>query len=301
MKPERIFFVFLDGVGLGNDNPEVNPLSNGHFPTLKHLGGEHNWIADRPDIHSDFLTFRAIDANLDIEGLPQSGTGQATLFTGVNCAEIAERHWGPYPHTTSFPIIRDLNIFSRLQRIGKSGIFVNAYPDRFFTYAEARSRWTVTTRCCVEAGLEIYRERDALNGRALTAEITGKAWRDQLGIAVPLYAPEDAAQVLLSHDADLILFEYYLTDKAGHAQNMQRASDVLSDVNGFLQGLTKHMDLERDLLIVTSDHGNLEDLSVKSHTTNRVPFVAYGTGASVFADVQALTDVVPGIVDVLTR
>lgn len=299
MKPERIFFVFLDGVGLGSDDPTINPLANGYFPALKHLGGAHSWIADRPDIQSDVLTFKAIDANLGIEGLPQSGTGQATLFTGVNCAEIAERHWGPYPHTSSFPVIRDLNIFSRLQQLGKSAVFVNAYPDRFFSYAQARSRWTVTTRCCVEAGLEIYREQDALNGHALTAEITGKAWREHLGIDVPLYAPENAAQVLVNHDRDLILFEYYLTDKAGHAQDMQRASDVLSDVNGFLQGLTQRMNLERDLLIVTSDHGNVEDLSVKSHTTNRVPFVAYGAGAPVFADVQALTDVVPGIVDVL--
>lgn len=301
MKPERIFFIFLDGVGLGSDNPEVNPLANGRFPTIKHLGGDSRWIADREDIHTDILTFRAIDANLGLEGLPQSGTGQASLFTGVNCVEIADRHWGPYPHTTSLPVIRDLNIFTRLQNIGKEGIFANAYPDRFFTYAEARSRWTVTTRCCVEAGLEIFRENDAISGRALTAEITGQTWREQLGINVPIYAPENAAQVLLNHDADLILFEYYLTDKAGHARDMQRATEVLSDVNGFLQGLTTGMDPERDLLIVTSDHGNIEDLTVKSHTTGRVPFVAYGAGSQAFSAVQTLTDVVPGIVDVLKK
>jgi len=50
-----------------------------------------------------------------VEGLPQSGTGQATLFTGVNCAERVGRHFGPYPHSTTHEILRDHNLFRRVE------------------------------------------------------------------------------------------------------------------------------------------------------------------------------------------
>jgi len=54
------------------------------------------------------------------------------------------------------------------------------------------------------------------------------------------------------------------------------------------------------LFILTSDHGNIEDMSVHSHTTNPVPLVAFGPEADAFkAGVNSLTDVTPRIMRTL--
>ena len=43
------------------------------------------------------------------------------------------------------------------------------------------------------------------------------------------------------------------------------------------------MDLDRTALIVTSDHGNVEDLRTKSHTWNPVPTLLFGERAEALA------------------
>lgn len=299
--PPTITFVFLDGVGLGPSGP-ANPFSTLDLPVFARLGGGKAWTAGTASVRSPRHVFHGIDANLGVEGLPQSGTGQATLFTGVNCAQRAGRHFGPYPHSTSKPVIAAQNLFTRLRGTGQAGAFANAYPDRFFQFAEQRNRWTVTTLCCVEAGIPLRREADVRAGQALTAELTGLAWHERLGLDIPLLTEREAGQRLarLSGTADLTLFEYYLTDKAGHSQDADRGAAVLHALDAFFGGLLGAFG-EGDLLVVTSDHGNLEDLSTKSHTRHPVPFVAFGHRAEALADVAALTDVTPALVRLLAE
>jgi hypothetical protein len=95
----RILFVFLDGVGLGPADEEINPLVAAELPAFRRLAGGHPWSAATPTLVRDRHVFRPIDATLGMPGLPQSGTGQASLFTGVNGARLAGRHYGPYPHS----------------------------------------------------------------------------------------------------------------------------------------------------------------------------------------------------------
>jgi bisphosphoglycerate-independent phosphoglycerate mutase (AlkP superfamily) len=59
------------------------------------------------------------------------------------------------------------------------------------------------------------------------------------------------------------------------------------------------LDPARTLLVVCSDHGNLEDLSVKTHTRNAVPLVANGAGAGMLAGARSIQDVTPGLVRLL--
>ena len=294
-RPAHVTLVFLDGVGLGADTAD-NPFAHLVLPHFERLAGRQRWTADATPIAEATHLFRPIDATLGMEGLPQSGTGQATLFTGINCAERAGRHFGPYPHSTSKPVIAEHNLFVRLRDAGRAGAFANAYPDRFFRFAEERNRWTVTTLCCIEAGIPLRREADLRAGDALTAEITAAAWRERLGLDVPVITEDEAGRRLarLSHSADLTLFEYYLTDKAGHSQDADRAATVLRTLDAFFGGLLDALG-EDDLLVVTSDHGNLEDLGLKTHTRNPVPLVALGAGADGLAEVQSLTDVTPAL------
>lgn len=302
MPPEtrpHVLFVFLDGVGLGPGDTD-NPFADLDLPLFEQLAGGQRWTEDATPFARPGHVFRPIDAALGVEGLPQSGTGQATLFTGVNCAVRAGRHFGPFPHSTSKPVIAEQNVFVQLREAGRTGTFANAYPDRFFQMAERRGRWTVTTLCCVEAGVPLRREVDVHAGRALTAELTGVAWQTHLGLDIPVISESEAGLRLahLDRDADLVLFEYFLTDKAGHSQDPARAAAVLHALDAFFGGLVNALG-DDDLLVVTSDHGNIEDLGTKSHTRNPVPLVAFGRGAEALADAASLVDVAPALVDLL--
>ncbi len=302
--PSPLLFVFLDGVGLGPDDPVRNPLAGLSLPAFERLAGGACWTQAAAPVHRPGHVFRALDATLGIEGLPQSGTGQATLFTGVNCAEVAGRHFGPFPHSRTRPILAAQNIFRQIQALGlpfeEPALFANAYPDRFFSYVEKTDRWTVTTRCCLDAGLRIRTHADLLAGDALPADLTAEGWPQRDPALVPISEDEAGRRLVrLGRRHALALFEYFLTDKAGHSRSFERAAKALHALDRFFAGLLATFDPAQGLLLVTSDHGNLEDLSTKSHTRNPVPLAAYGRGAAHFAPVEDLTGVTPAILRAL--
>ncbi len=291
----HITFVFVDGIGLGPEG-EFNPFSTLALPALEALGGGQQWTVEARFFATPRHVFRPLDAALGVDGLPQSGTGQTTLFTGVNAAEIAGRHYGPYPHSATHALLETDSLFARLPRAARA--FANAYPDRFFSYSEQTNRWSTTTRMCRGAGVRLRTEADLHAGQAIAADLTGQGWRDGLGLDVPPVLPAQAGARLhaLAQAHSVTLFEYYLTDKAGHGRGTRTAASVLHDLDAFLGGYLKAFDSARDLLILTSDHGNLENLAVKSHTLNPVPLVAYGHRADAFARATSLLDVTPTIV-----
>ncbi|MFW5972645.1 MAG: peptidase [Bacteroidota bacterium] len=294
--------IFLDGVGLGSPSP-VNPLSTQDLPSLRRLGKGASWTADLEEQSTRRHVIRRIDATLGVEGLPQSGTGQASLFTGVNCAAIAARHYGPFPHSTSRPVIAAQNVYMRLQAAGVSTrdlCFANAYPDRFFSYIRATNRWTVTTLCCHTAGVPLLERDDLAAGRAVAANLTGEGWPGDPAIPRTNEKAAASALVSLALANRFTLFEYYLTDKAGHGRPGAPPDVILDSLDRFLQAVMTSLP-DDIVLLVTSDHGNLEDVSTRGHTRNEVPFVAYGPSADAFAGVRSLLDVTPTIVTYLTE
>ncbi len=303
--PLHILFIFIDGVGLGKAEPASNPFASLDLPAFQRLGANQRWTSAVQFHKNKQHVFSSIDACLDIDGLPQSGTGQATLFTGVNCSKIAGRHFGPYPHSTSKPIIAEHNIFTQLHHHFPSHptlcAFANAYPPPFFNHARARNRWTVTTLSCMEAGLAVRTEQELMAGEAITADLTGAGWREKLAMPIDLIHEAEAAKrlVKLSETHPFTLFEYYLTDKAGHSRDISVAAGVLQSLDRFFAGLVDNLDLSKTLLLITSDHGNLEDLSTKSHTLNPVPLVVMGKGAHIFAEINSITEITPKIVETL--
>ncbi|GMQ82381.1 MAG: alkaline phosphatase family protein [Rhodothermia bacterium] len=241
--------------------------------------------------------FRPIDAGLGIPGLPQSGTGQASLFTGVNCVEPAGRHFGPFPHSTSLSLIARYNVFSRVKSLGLDVAFANAYPPIFFEHAQRRNRWSVTTRSCLDSDTRIRTLDELNNGQALAADITGQRLIDHLGLQVQICSEAEAAVNLadLTSKNAFTAFEYFHTDKAGHSRSRKEADKCLLSLSSFLMSLIEET-LSRGLtLILTSDHGNLENLAIKTHTENPVPFAAIGEQATAFEEVRSLVDVVPGV------
>ena len=100
---------------------------------------------------------------------------------------------------------------------------------------------------------------------------------------------------------DFTMFEHFLTDFAGHAQDWDEARRLLKLLDALVGAVLEHVDLDRTTVMVISDHGNLEDMSVKTHTRNPVPGLFIGKGRHELADaIRSLTDVTPVLVEHLT-
>ncbi|NND72891.1 MAG: peptidase [Rhodothermales bacterium] len=297
----HVVFIFIDGLGLGSDDKDVNPLARFDLPGFESLAGGQPMTGSANSVSTPELVFSQIDANLGVDGLPQSGTGQASIFTGTNCAKEAGRHYGPYPHSTSAEAIEKRNIFTRLVESGTATInqlaFANTYPARFFRYVDRTNRWTVTTRCCMSAGVHIRSTEDLATGNGVAADVTGEGLRSIDDNVTPISETEAGDNLLrLASAHRFTLFEFFHTDKAGHAMSFDRAHKRLTALDRFLAHLQTHLDIDEALLLLTSDHGNIEDLTVKTHTRNPVPFVALGSGAEHFSDVAAIDEIVDRIV-----
>ncbi len=295
MSNPSIYFLFIDGIGLAPKNGS-NPFSELELPGFTALAESPSWTSDLlVQSTTPSLLIRGIDANLGIDGLPQSGTGQSTIFSGVNCAQLAGRHYGPYPHSTSRDVLLEKNIFRRVGP-GRS-VFANAYPERFFRYAERRDRWPTTTRCCLDSGIKIRTISDLEEGNALAADITGAGLAAVSKANVTTISESAAAKRVRSMCSSnaLVVSEYFHTDKAGHAQDPIAATSCLRSLDRFISCLLDELDWSQTTMVLTSDHGNMEDLSVKTHTRNPVPLVVRGPSAHYFSEVSDLSQLADAV------
>jgi hypothetical protein len=297
----HILFFFVDGVGLGPASAS-NPFARTSTPALRRLAGGQPWCRPFTTHRGEETLVRPLDATLEVDGLPQSGTGQASLLTGVNCATMVGRHFGPYPHSTTHATLDRANLFRRVRALGAPGLpvtFANAFPPQYFE--ASRRRATVTTYCCDAAGVEL-RDLSALRDRrALAADLTGASWREHLGLEVPDRSLSEAAEVLLStaRRHRFTLFEYFLTDKVGHGRIDTPPGTIVDALDRVVGTLLERLDPDRDTLLLTSDHGNLEDDTHTQHTRNPVPLLVRGWAAPYFERATDLTDVAPAVVAAL--
>lgn len=132
-----VIFIFIDGVGLGEAGSK-NPFSENRYESFEILTDGFFNTDSKPVIEKDRL-FKPIDANLGVEGLPQSGTGQTTLFTGRNAAREIGKHFGPFPHSGIKPFLKRESIFHAVKEAEKKPYFMNAYPPSFLNTPKAKS------------------------------------------------------------------------------------------------------------------------------------------------------------------
>ncbi len=294
-----VLMIFWDGVGYGREDASVNPFFAGSFPAFSRLlNGTVPSLRTRR-IFSPRASVTPVNTTLGVAGLPQSGTGQAAIFTGVNAPKMVGKHFGPYPYSTLVPVIKAQNIFVRLQALRRSSVFVNAFPDRYFEYINSpRGRIPVVALSYIAAGRKLNTVEDIAAGRALSADFTNEGI-NTFGYRLPVLGTVEAGKRFyeIGRSNDFALFEYFFSDKAGHSQKMKSAVDVLTRMDGFLSGILDSFNDQKDILMFVSDHGNIEDLSTKSHTRNPVPLIVVGAGRKFFSDrIKKLTDVTPAIV-----
>jgi hypothetical protein len=299
----RVLLIFFDGWGLGANDAATNPLITAPMPTWRALFDGAMPTNDNGHFISARATLVPTDATLGVPGLPQSATGQTTIFTGVNAPRAIGEHLGPYPNPALREILARENIFTRLIAAQQSVAFANAYPPFFFDrLARNKARRSATAHAVGAAGVR-YRDIDDLReGRAVSAFVTNQLWREH-GADVPRITARDAGHNLarLAHDHAFTVFEYFLTDSAGHKGKPEFTARVLAEVDELLRGVLEEFNSADSLIITTSDHGNLEDMSAKGHTLNPVPTVLIGARRDQIAPrLHALTDIAPAIEDVLS-
>lgn len=293
-----VIFVFLDGLGLGPAN-DTNPLWLAPMPNLRRLLGGPlvaGLKVDRPG-----LLFKGIDALMGVPGLPHSATGQTALFTGVNAAQLLGRHQGAYPTGPLVEIINEHNILKRATERGYRATFANAYTPQYFQLVKERKRrHSATTLSVLAAGLPFRTLADLKRGEAVYWDITNFYLAEYLHVPVPIIEPETAGQRLarLGRSHDLVLYESFLPDAVGHQKEPEMVLEILDMLDRFFAGLLDEVG-PTATVVMSSDHGNLEEIGARLHTTNPVPLLVAGPGAESFRQAQAITDVAGGIMRVL--
>jgi 2,3-bisphosphoglycerate-independent phosphoglycerate mutase len=309
----KILFLFLDGVGLGADDPERNPFALASMPHLsKLLEGRRMVIEALPDgmpaprLETGRATLLPLDATLGVPGLPQSASGQATLLTGANVPAAIGYHYGPKPNPEIASLLVNGNLFSRVKKAGLRASLLNAYPPGYFSAIESGRRlFSAIPLAVTSAGITLKTMDDLLAGEALSADFTGEGWRERLGfLEFPVLPPLQAGGHLatLSQAVDFAFFEYWLSDYVGHSQDLIAARSLLETFDQVLGGLLAAWNDQEGLVLITSDHGNLEDLSTRRHTPNPVPALVIGAQAhrqSFTAALRDLTDIAPAILQAL--
>jgi 2,3-bisphosphoglycerate-independent phosphoglycerate mutase len=290
----HLLFIFLDGVGLGANDPEINPFARVSMPRLEALLGGQKLLAGVAPFVGERLTLLALDAGLGVEGLPQSATGQAVLLTGTNVPEAIGEHYGPKPNPAVAEHIRQGTLFSRFVAAGTSAALLNAYPPRYFDGVDSGKRlYSSIPLAVTSAGIPLFTKDDLFAGRALSADFTGEGWAGMLGFPdAPVYEPQAAGRKLaaLAQSYDFAFFEYWASDYAGHKQDMPWAVRQLNVLDEVLRGLTDAWDDSSGLILFTSDHGNMEDLSTRRHTNASVPGILIGSAEQRAAFASGLND-----------
>ena len=275
----KLILLFIDGVGLGAASAE-NPFFALSTPGLDSILEGQRFTATTAGYSGSKATLLGLDATLGIPGLPQSATGQATIFTGVNAAAYLGSHLNGLPNFKLRGLLALRGLFRRFQQIGYRVCFVNAYRPQFFELLAKGlpgEYYSCSTLVSYYGGLNFFSLADLQSGKAVYMDITNSLLIKQ-DYDLPQITPEKGALRLsaMSGDYDFCLFEYFLSDLAGHQGESEQVRLVIETLDRFIGTLARQVDPGDTFLMVCSDHGNLEDSSVNDHTCNKVPLLMIG-------------------------
>ena len=311
----KLIFIFFDGVGIG-EKLQSNPF---YVAKTEYLPFFKNGVLPDP-MHTPV---KAVDAQLGIEGIPMSATGQTTLFTGVNVPAMLNEHRESYPNKLMRKIIKEKNLFSLLRKNNVTPRFINVFPSTAHLFSpehidigddgefylsplfreQHKYPISVTTCMMVANNMIPFGIADILKEQALFHDFSNQSL-DGKEQNPPRFTPEKAAEILykVSRNYDLLLYEYFLTDFCGHGFNFSECIELVMQINRLVKRLVSLLDKENDTLLITSDHGNLEDCTTQLHTNNPVPLLTWGYGSAGLRDkIDSLVDICSVIVDFFNR
>jgi hypothetical protein len=292
-----VHLFFMDGVGLGGPDPAVNPFVTANLPHLTGLFGE-GWYLNKPNgrITTPRATLVPTDATLGVPGRPQSATGQATILTGRNVPGLIGAHYGPKPTPEIAAIIREGTLFQEVVAAGGRAALLTPYPARYFdAIASGRRLLSAVPLAATSAGLSLMTADALRRGEAISPDFTGQGWRDHLGYDdMPIFTLAEAGRQIatIAPAYQFSFFEHWPSDQVGHRGTLAEAATHLETLDTVLGALIRAWDDQAGLLIITSDHGNIEEKDQRQHTTNLVPTILAGPDhAALAGQITDLADI----------
>jgi 2,3-bisphosphoglycerate-independent phosphoglycerate mutase len=288
MTHDKLLFLFLDGFGLAPASDQ-NPMAV--FNVLGTILGQP--LTSEAAITSSTMVVKGIDATLGVPGIPQSATGQTALFTGVNAAKVCGGHIPAFPPPALQSIIKRESLFKKAVDGGLTATFANCYRDQYFELVGAGKRkHSVTTLSVMAADLSLRTIADYHAERAIFCDITGE--HNVFPSAQPLFpiTPVEAGKRIcgLCRRFDLVVFETFLPDVIGHKKDWEKAKRFCAVLNGFIETILQGSD-SQTTIVMTSDHGNFEDLATGSHTKNPAALCVFGPGSRYFNAVSSIDQI----------
>ncbi|MGV3621069.1 MAG: metalloenzyme [Archangium sp.] len=294
----RVAILFTDGVGVGERDASTNPLARAEYLLSQFSDGTGSALPAGGTRHD-------VDTTFGVPGRPQSASNQTAIFTGRPAPRIIGRHVLGYPNAALKELLNAHSIVRELRALGRTATFANSYPVAYLDALGLKRRGgaddgvvipprfvkkmkpSASTLAMAAADVELRTLDDARNEQGLTHDIDGST-ANRRRLSVPQRAPERAAEIFWSLSADFTLFEHYLADEAGHAQDEAAATQAISTFDAFAREVIAQRPPDAHVLIC-SDHGNVEDLSTRSHTLNRVAVLSFGPGT--LPPMQTVADV----------
>ncbi len=298
MSKKKLLLFFIDGIGLGPDNAEVNPIRD-LFSGV--MAGTRLVEQDSVQFFNGGVLIPT-DAVLGVPGLPQSATGQTSIFTGINAQKLLGHHLSAYPNERLKSIIEQKSLMRSLKNLGVKVTAANLYSREFFDDRKKspRNRFPVSTLTIQSSGAGFRFWPDYQSSMAVFADITNERLKKR-GYDIPLIEPEEAAANMLNIllEYDFVFFEYFMTDLHGHKRNRRELSKCVDILNRFTGNLREGVDRATTAILILSDHGNAEDMTTGDHTLNRVPTLFLGADPGdqqLFAQsIRDLTDIHPTV------
>lgn len=295
--PSKVALLFIDGVGVGARDGSINPLTASEFLVSQFSDGSGTALprgGQRVDV----------DTTFGVPGRPQSASNQTAIFTGLPAPRLIGGHVLGYPNRALAEILSESSIVKRLHARQRTATFANGYPVGYLDALglkrregtagafempakyKRRLKPSATTLTFGAAGVPLRTFDDVNAGAGLTHDIDGARAQGRFDIAQR--TPEEAAAIFWALSEDFTLFEHHLADEAGHEQDRAAALEALSTFDRFAREIVRLMPDDAQVLIC-SDHGNVEDLSTRSHTLNPVAVLSFG--AEPTAQLESVADV----------
>ena len=219
------------------------------------------------------------------------------MFTGVNCPAAMGKHCEGFPGPALRQIIEENNLFLQLKKRGKKVKFADAYLIESADELVPRRFKSVTTVMALTTPEVVTTVDDLMEDRAVMQDLTRETIQDRYP-DVPVIPPQRAAEHLfaLASENDFTLYEFFQTDVSGHSMDYARACAVLRTYDKFLETLVRFTEAAGITLVITADHGNIENISERGHTFNPVPFIVVGPREKAIREkVESLQDVTPAL------
>ncbi len=300
MTKKHALIFFIDGVGMGSADPEVNPFVTADLPVLTALFGDGWYLADGGRRTTEQASLVPTDACLGVEGRPQSATGQAAILTGRNVSAAIGEHYGPKPNQPVRDEIAKGSLFSETTELGEKAALLSPYPQGYFDAINSGKRlYSSVPQAAVNAGIKLFGPDELMAQKAVSPGFTGEVWRTILDYPdAPLYTLHEAGQQIAKIAADyrFSFFEHWPSDRLGHRGPLSEAKAHLEKLDKVYGGLLEGWDAENGLLVISSDHGNIEDKTHRHHTKNRVATILVGKGHAELAEsIEDLTGIAQAV------